>query len=237
MTVIALAAIIAVSAFTQSISGFGFAMVGVPLIALLTDPLTAVVCVTVLSAIYSTGAATHERALVDWGALRVVSLAALFGMPIGLLLAHEVPSPVLSVGIGGVVIICALTVGRSTRQVGRPGSVAAGVASGALLTSTGMNGPPLVLAMKGMDPDPNRFRATLQAVFVVQDLCAIVGFAVVGSVTAQRLFMVAWTAPALLIGWWVGRRLLPLIDEHRFDRIVVRLLILTGLVAIASALR
>ncbi|MFC6706787.1 TSUP family transporter [Flexivirga alba] len=212
-------------------------MVGVPLIAILTDPSTAVVCVTILSAIYSTGAAAHQRSLVDWRALRVVSASALVGMPTGLILARSVPAALLGVSIGLVVIGCALTVGRSARQFGRRGSVAAGIASGTLLTSTGMNGPPIVLAMKGPYADADRFRATLQAVFVIQDLCAIVGFVIVGSVTTHRLSIVAWAAPAVLIGWWVGLRVIPFIDDRRFDRIVVRLLIITGLVAIGSALR
>lgn len=235
--VLAVAIIVAASAWVQSISGFGFAMVGVPFIAMLADPVTAVVLATMLGALYSTGAAAHQREHVDWGALRIVSVTAVVGMPLGLLIAARVPPAVLSLVIGVVVIVFALMLGRAPRPIGAHGASVAGVASGVLLTSTGMNGPPLVFALKARGLDQFRFRATLQAAFVLQDVFAILGFAVVGAVTAQTLFLVAWAVPALLVGWWVGQRILPRIDERRFAHIVVGMLILAGLLSIASALR
>lgn len=236
MTALTVAAIIAVSALVQSVSGFGFAMVGVPFIAILADPVTAVVAATMLGCIYSTGAAVHQRSRIEWGALRIVSITALVGMPLGLLIAARVSPAALSFVIGVVVITFAVMLGRSPRAVGARGAAVAGVASGALLTSTGMNGPPLVFAVKGRGLDQHGFRATLQAAFVLQNIFAIVGFAFVGAVTGQTLTLVAWAVPALLVGWWVGQRILPRIDERRFAHIVVGMLVLAGLMSISSAL-
>ena len=237
VTILTVVGIVAVSALVQSISGFGFALVGVPFIAILTDPLTAVVAATMLGTIYSVGAAAHQRSRIDWGALRIVSVTALLGMPLGLLVASRVPAAVLSLFIGVVVIVFALMLGRAPRAVGHRGAAVAGVASGALLTATGMNGPPLVFALKGRDLDQYRFRATLQATFVIQDVFAIVGFAVVGAVTGATLAIVGWAVPALLVGWWLGQQVLPRIDERRFAHIVVGMLVLAGLSSIASALK
>ncbi len=236
MTVLAVAVIVAFSAWVQSVSGFGFAMVGVPFIALLTDPVTAVIVATLLGGLYSVGAAAHQRSRIDWGALRIVSATAVLGMPLGLLAAAQVPPALLSLFIGIVVITFALMLGRAPVILGTTGAAVAGVASGALLTSTGMNGPPLVFALKGRGLDQFRFRATLQGAFVLQNVFAVTGFAVVGALTGTRLGLVAWAAPALLVGWWLGQRVLPFIDERRFARIVVGMLVVAGLLSIGSAL-
>lgn len=242
VTVLAVVGIVALSAWVQSLSGFGFALVGVPFIAMLTDPLTAVVAATMLGTVYSAGAALHQRSRVDWGALRIVSITAVLGMPLGLLLARRVSPAVLSLVIGVVVIVFALMLARApagpaTRPLGTHGAAVAGVASGALLTSTGMNGPPLVFALKARGLDQFRFRATLQATFVLQDVFAIVGFAVVGSVAGSTLTLVAASVPALLVGWWAGQRILPRIDERRFAHIVVGMLVIAGLLSVLSAFR
>jgi uncharacterized protein len=235
VTALAVTAVIALGSFVQAVSGFGFALVAVPLVAMLTDPLTAVVTVTMVSCVYSAVVAVHERSRVDWGVLWPVTGPALVGMPLGLLITRAVPTAYVNMAIGVMVVGCALMLDRMAPRLGRRGVALAGVTSGALLTSTGTNGPPVVIAVSGRRLGQQEFRATLQATFVVQDVCAVLGFIVVGSVSWATALLVAGALPALPVGWWAAQRVLPHVDERVFSRVVKVLLVVVGVVAVASA--
>ena len=233
---IGVAAVCAFSAFAQIITGFGFALVGIPLLAALTDPVTAIVGVTVLSTALTAGAAAHQRHLVDWRATRVVTATALVGMPIGLLAVRTVESRWLDVLIGAVVLVFAVALARGLQMRGRGVTAAAGILSGALLTSTGMNGPPVVVAFQNRGMEPAHFRATLQAVFSLQDVLAVAGFALAGVLGTSVWPVAAAGAPAMLIGWWLGHRVAAHVNNTHFRRIVLFLLAATGCASLVTGL-
>ena len=126
--------------------------------------------------------------LVAWNALRwradiqrreaiTVTAAALLGMPIGILVLTRADDQVLTAIIGVIILALTAWLWRGLQlPTGRTTELTAGFASGALATSVGTNGPPLVIAFQatGMEPEP--FRATLQACFFVEGAVALVLF-------------------------------------------------------------
>lgn len=148
---IAVALVAAVAALAQMVTGFGFALVSIPLLSLLTDPMTAVTAGTVLS-LWLTGTATvHQRRHVDWSTTRLVTLTGLAGIRFGLVALRLIHPSWLSVLIGTVVIAFTIVLAcprSSRRTVKGSSSITAGWFSGALLASTGMNGPPIVIAFQ-----------------------------------------------------------------------------------------
>ena len=230
---VAVVGITVLSSFAQSVTGFGFALLGVPLLALVTDPVTAVVTVTLLSAVLTAGAAHTHRRVVQWRVTRTMVVTSLLGLPIGLALVRWVDMRWLNVLIGCVVVLFA--VGARRLSLGGPrGTAVAGVASGALLASTGMSGPPIVLALHDRGLGPRSYRATLQAIFCVQDAFALFGFLAVGVLTTTAGLYAAVGAPSMLAGWWLGQRLVDRIDEGVFRRCVVGMLVASGTVSVAT---
>jgi uncharacterized membrane protein YfcA len=113
--------------------------------------------------------------------------------------------------------------------------LAAGCLIGALLTSTGMNGPPLVATFQAMRLTPHAFRATLQAAFFVQDLFAIAGFVLIGQLSSQALVAAAAGIPGVLVGWFLGDRVFHLISPRVFRWLVLLLMTATGCMSLAQA--
>lgn len=99
------AAVLFLAAFGQALTGFGAALISVPLLSLLIGPVAAVVTVTMLSVFLSAGMAIQLRRSIDVSALRVVVPAGILGMPLGLLALRFVEPRWLSLGIG-VVVLC-----------------------------------------------------------------------------------------------------------------------------------
>lgn len=228
----AAAAIFVVAALAQAVTGFGSALVAVPLLALLADPVTAVVVATGVSLVLSSGAAWRERTHVDVRTARDLTVAGVLGMPAGLLVLALLDESMLTAGIAATMLVLIVLVATGLRVPGRALPVV-GLASGALLTSTGMNGPPLVMALVGQEPV--RYRATLQAVFAGQDLVAVAAFAVLGLVDREALLLTVAGTVGLPLGWRLGDVVFHRIPASRLRHVVVGGLVLTGVSMLVAA--
>lgn len=221
----------------QSISGFGAALVAVPLLALVLGPVPAVVAVTLASLFLSGWAARRERRNVEWGLARALVIGGLVGLPVGLVLLRALRPGALQV-LMAVTILGALVLVLRRVRLGdsRPITAGAGVLSGALLTSTGMNGPPLVLAVAGRGVSPLAFRATLQTVLCAQDAAAVLGFALVGAYSTPALVAALVGVVAAPLGWRLGDLVFRRIPVVAFHRVVALVLASSALVLLLDGL-
>jgi uncharacterized membrane protein YfcA len=64
---------------------------------------------------------------------------------------------------------------------------------------------------------------------------ASLGMAVSGQVTADVVWVAVLCLPATLIGAWIGARVYVGVSERTFQRVVLSLLLLSGLILIAQA--
>jgi uncharacterized membrane protein YfcA len=230
-------AILLAASFTQTVTGFGFALVAVPLLAQATDARTAVVGAALVSPLITVSTAVRERAHVRWRTAAAIVAAALLGMPFGLLVLRGAPERALTALIGVVALACTLIVWRGLRigtSVAMVGMV--GVLSGALGTATGTNGPPLVAAFQAMGYDPRTFRATIAAVFTGSGVLGLAAYAVAGQVRPSAVGVGLAGAPAVALGWWAGNRLFARIDPLRFRRLVIVALLLSCTITLLRAL-
>ena len=133
-----------------AVLGFGLALISTPILLFVYEPRT----VVVLTAIFS----IFINAAVAWDswheARRRLALAlfvpALFGIVVGAMVLGVVNPIYIRLGVGAIVIFSALLLVRDIRLPGantRWGTLFAGSASGALATSTGLAGPPIVLLL------------------------------------------------------------------------------------------
>ncbi|WBB80006.1 sulfite exporter TauE/SafE family protein [Micromonospora sp. WMMD882] len=228
--------VVLLGSFAQTVSGFGYAMVTVPLLTAATDPVTAVV-VTALTDIGLTLTATaRDRAHVRWRTAGVLTGAALLGLPVGLLVLATFPERLLSAVIAVVVTGCVALVWSGIRiRAGALGLGAVGALVGVLTTATGTNGPPLVAAFHSLGYDPRTFRATLAAIFSGVGLVALAGFAAIGRIDAQALRLSLVALPAVPLGWWLGNLVFDRLSPTVFRRIVLLGLLGSAGVALAAA--
>jgi uncharacterized membrane protein YfcA len=229
--------VFAAAAAAQAVTGFGMALVAVPLMSVVIDPVAAVVSTTMVSFVLTGWTSVRERSTVERPVAVRLVVAALLGMPVGLVLLAELDEHLLKALIAGVLLLVVLLLLAKVRlPAGALSQWGSGVLSGAMLTSTGMNGPPVVLTVQALGLSPRRFRGTLQAVFCAQDLVAVVGFAVLGYVTPVISVAALAGALAVPVGWWVGDRAFARLQPDRFRAVVLSMLALTALVGLCTAL-
>ncbi|NHC21848.1 TSUP family transporter [Nocardioides sp. IC4_145] len=220
-----------VASAAQAVTGFGFALVAVPALAAVTDPVRAVVVATLVGLALTTVSGARERAHVAAAPASRMVLGGLLGMPLGLVTLLHADEATLSLLICALVCLLATLLALRVRlPAGAGAQWGAGAVSGAMLTSTGLNGPPLVLLLQSTTLGPLRTRATLQVTFWCQELVAVGALLAVGRVDLELCVLAAAGALACPVGWRAGDAVFARIPEARFRPVV-----LVGLVAGAVA--
>jgi uncharacterized membrane protein YfcA len=234
---VVIAATLTVAAGIQVTMGFGFALIAIPIVAVAEDPKVAVVLITAVGVPMTLWNTYRWRRNLRVREMLTVAAASLVGMPLGALVLTRAPDRALTFTIGVVVLVLTAWLWRGLRLPSGPKTeISAGAVSGALATSTGTNGPPLVIAFQatGMERDP--FRATLAGCFLVQGVVAFCIFWANDLVTHDvgRAFLVGM--PAVVAGTIAGERLSARMHGRAFRAAVLGLLALSGALAVAGAL-
>jgi uncharacterized membrane protein YfcA len=173
-------------------------------------------------------------------ARRDALLLVLFSLPglvLGALALSVFPVQVLALLMATGVFFGLLVRVRARRSAARPAprwsAPLAGVTSGALGTSTGVSGPPLIFHLLARGLPPARMRDTLAAIFVSLGALGLVPLAATGSLDVPS-GMVLLLASAL-VGQIIGRRVFAMMAPGTYEPVVLVVLSAATLVALVSA--
>lgn len=234
-----IALIVAIAACAQMVSGFGFALMAVPMMGLAVDLKTAVVVSTICGTGSNTFQAIKDGRSRDDRLVQLLVAASFLGMPFGIVVLDRVELDALRVAIGIFVLLALVSVMKehgSSSAGGRPLEFVAGFVSGVLATSTSTNGPPLVLLLRSRGLAPEVFRATINTVFSIVSITSIATFAVAGKITATTLVATVVALPGLACGIYAGARLRGALSPEAFWRLVALLLAATAVSSILTGL-
>ena len=236
VTVVAVA--IALAATVFMIAGFGFSLLSMPLLVLVVPVSDALVIMALLGLASTAWQGIAMRAARDRPLARRLTLATYVGMPIGLVVLGVADDRALRAGVGVGVLLAtaALAAGVRLQAAGPAIDWALGALSGALSTSIGVNGPPLIFDLQARSLTPERTRATLAAVFALGSPVSLALFVADGRVTRDGLVAAAVAVPGWALGSLAGRAIRPHVAPERFRWLVLGLLGLSGTVALVTAL-
>ena len=232
------AAAMGIAALVQSLSGFGFALLAVPLMSLAVDVRTGVVVSTLVAMATTAVHAWSERSHCDVRLARSLLVSSFVGMPFGFLIFLFVPLRGLKIGLGAVVIVISLmlVMNVAVPAGSRLAERIAGVTSGMLATSLSTNGPPLVFILQGRSLSPEVFRGTISRVFAVVNVVTIVMFVGAGRVGHDALWGSIAVLPVVALFTRIGYAIRPSMNGARFRVLVIVLLVSSGISAIVTAL-
>ncbi|MCC6381253.1 MAG: sulfite exporter TauE/SafE family protein [Dehalococcoidia bacterium] len=228
----------ALASLTQSLSGFGFSLLLVPPLAMVTGPKEAVVLANAMGLLVNLTGVVRLHTAVDWQLGLTLFAAAVVGMPIGYAVLAAADPATLQILIALTVIVATLLIARGARLPGRGRllDAGAGLLSGILNTSTSMSGPPVVLYLHGQRLAPAVFRATLTALFFASGVVAVALFMAGGRFGLAEAALTGVAAPGLVAGWFGGHLLFHRLQAAQFRRLVVLVLLASSVSALLAAL-
>ncbi len=242
LAVLAFCAVVGVGGFVQAVTGFGFALLVVPVTVALIGPEAGIGLVTAVGIILPAVMAWDLRRHIDPGAVTRVVVAAAVGAPFGLLVLTRLPADSIRVLIAVSVLISVVVLWRNPKVPhlgGRSGErleLGAGLLSGAIATSTGTNGPPVVLALQAQGYPPDPFRATLCATFASINAAVLAWFIASGQLVWAVMPMALYCVPLLFGGWWIGTQIRDRVPAERFRLVVLALLTISAVASVVAAL-
>lgn len=226
------------AAATSGLAGFGFSIISVPMLLIFYPPATVIALNKVLTLGTTWMVLVGIWRAISWRHLLRLVPFALVGLLGGIQVLRVLDDQAITLIVGVTVILFALLLlsGLIRHLPERPWMAPlAGLVSGVSSTSTGMSGPPLVLFFTVVGLPVPTFRATSVAYFLLIDLVGFPALLLQGVISQSDLVLSLLLAPAALAGRWAGSCLVRFVTPGRFRRIVLLLLLLTGVIAIVNA--
>ncbi len=222
------AIIFAFASFAQSSSGFGFALVAVPLLLYFFDLSVVVPLVTAADLVACLAITALDvrslRPRLIWPLLPGLTGGSLAGTYFLKWAPALLLKPVLGLGI---ILYCLFSLFRPPRRPLSPtpsaGIVAGGVA-GVLGGLFGTNGPPIVMYLREVVRDKEAFRCHTSLTFLSDTLYRLVLYGVVGLLTPVVWSTLFRSSPGLILGLVAGSALHRRMPQRLFDRMVILLL-------------
>jgi uncharacterized membrane protein YfcA len=249
LAVAAGAAVVSGAALQSSI-GFGFALVAAPLLFAATSPAEAVGLMIVLALEVSLLTLLTERRRPEpvWSDVRAVVAWSLPGALAGVAVLRSLDDLALQLLVtAGVLSALAVNLRAAHRTEPPPGAAhepprwarpAAGLASGALNTSTSTGGPPVVLLMMSRGLRPGVVRDTLTATFIGFALVSAIALLLTSTSDAvPDAAAVAALVPLTALGQIVGRLVFARLAAGRsYERVLTAVLCVTVAVGLLGVL-
>src|SRR5262249_42473983 len=113
-----------------------------------------------------------------------------------------------------------------------PIGVIAGIVSGILGGMFGTSGPPFVIYLAYQIKSKDILRATLIGLFAIDYSWRLVVFAITGLITKNVLLMTLYLTPALVLGTVFGKKSFFAINESRYRKNCVILLVISDILLI-----
>lgn len=223
--------------FIQGLTGFGSALVAIPLLSLIIDIKAAVpLCILngLIITVYLAVKLSHH---LDRRKILPLVLGSIPGVFAGATLLKRVDSYVIRIGIG-VLLISYSLYNLLTRprplNPGRGWGYVAGFLTGAIGAAFSAGGPPAIVYTTLTDWKKEEIKATLSGFFVANGVVTALAHAITGVSSLTTVGFFGVTAPFVLFGTTLGSRVTEKIDHQSYLRIVYCFLIVMGIMMIVA---
>jgi uncharacterized protein len=220
------------SAFTQSVSGFGVALVSMALLPLLIDVQSATALVALIVIVVDIGVLARYYKSLRFGDVWPLLLPSFFGVPLGIFLLRYIEESVMLLFLGIILVgyaVYALMGFRLFELKGRGWAYLAGFLGGLLGGAYNANGPPIIIYANCRRWKPDVFKGNLQSFFLFNSFVIAIGHAVGGNFTPEVWRMFLAGLPGIILGLLAGIALDKRINPIVFRKIVLVLLLVMGI--------
>jgi uncharacterized membrane protein YfcA len=222
------------AAFVTGLAGFAFGIVAAAIWLHVLTPTQATALIVAFGLIVQGVSVWKLRQAIKWGRLMPFLIGGVIGVPIGAELLRWTTPTSLRMAVGALLVAFSLwyLFRPNLGSMARAGAVAdgaVGIVNGVIGGATGLAGIAAVIwcSLRGWPAAEQRavFQPSGVAVFLMTGLW-LGGTGMIGT-DAVKLFLIG--LPALALGTWVGLKLFGKLNDAAFRRVVLVLLLLSGL--------
>lgn len=226
------------AAFVTGLAGFAFGMVAAAIWLHALTPMQATVLIVAYAFLVQSYAVWKLRRALNFKRLLPFIAGSALGIPAGIVVLRWASPADLRLAVGVLLILFSVyNLARpkmpELKDAGQTLDAGVGVLNGLLGGSTGLGGilPTIWCTVRGWTKDEQR--AVFQPTAVATFLMIMLWLGGSGTVTTDMLRLFIIGLPALMAGSWLGWKLYGRIDEATFRKIVLGLLLVSGVTLVA----
>ncbi len=213
--------------------GFGIGMTTIPVLLFVFDPQTVIVVVNTVSLLLFVLIVAQNRHELPIRRVGPLALAGMAAVPVGVFVLKETDSHLLKIAISAVTILLTILV-ASRVETPIPRGTIAGlvVAFGVSITlnALGIGGPIMALYVFAQNWSRNAVRGALSLYFLFVETAGVIGYAVAGLMTPERLWLIAIVAVPVVLGFYLATYLVRRMNESVFrTATIVAILVMCGM--------
>ncbi len=238
LTLIFISIIFLLAGFIQGLSGFGSALLAMPLLTLFVDVKTAVPLCILQSLLMTAYLSWKLRAFVERGKILPLIAGSLPGIYIGVTFLNKAEPALVQVLLGMLIVMYStysLVFKPAPRKVHRLWAYIAGFCTGFIGSAFSTGGPPAIIYTTLTGWSKDHIKATLSAFFFVTSVITVAAHAVSGLTNTLVLKYFSVSSLFVLLGVYGGSRLYDRIKRQGYIRIILATLIALGLMMIIAA--
>lgn len=222
------------AALARGFSGFGAALIFVPLASALLGPRTAVPLLLVADGVMAAGMIPGAWRSADRREVATMASGALAGVPAGVWVLASLDPLVLRWAIVALAALMLALLVSGWRYHGQPRpatAVLVGAVSGLFSGAAQIGGPPVVAYWLGGTAPARVVRANIILFFAATTVLSASGYLWKGLITAEVLSLAALIAPVYGLGTWAGSRMFGWASERTYRRICLAMILAATLVS------
>ena len=215
------------ASLTQGLSGFGSVLLSIPLLAIFLDIKTVIPLTALIGLSMSLILLFHLRPYLDWKKIYPLLIAAIPGIPLGVIFLKKLDKTVILCVLGIVLIAYSLysLLSRSPgKRIRGYWAYPFGFIAGCLGGAFGATGPAVIIYTSLQTWSKDQIKVTLQGFFVISYAVVVFFQAHNGLTTITVLLFYGVSLPMLILGTYVGSLFYGMIREETYRRVMLVLL-------------
>lgn len=221
-----------IGGLVRGFTGFGFAMVFMPIAASVVAPPLALAIIFFIDMPFALVLGARALPKADWRNVVLLIAAAACFFPVGLYLLTTLDPLATRWTISAIVLAAVVLLASGWRYRGKPGpplTLAVGSVSGLFNGLASLSGLPIaVFWLSSQTKKPIEIRHDMQAYFGLSTLVSTAIMASRGLLTLEALKLALWLAPAYGLMMFIGTRGFHLSSEATFRRVAYLIILLAA---------
>jgi uncharacterized membrane protein YfcA len=227
--------IAAISGLVRGFTGFGSALIYMPLISAVYSPQIAAATLLLIDGISSLPVSIRAIPRCNWREVAPVTIAGAVALPFGAAILIYLDPLLLRWCIAGLVLIALATLAAGWRYHGKPNvaaSLGVGILAGLGAGAAQIGAPPLLVYWLGGQNSATTVRANIMVYFIMQGAMSMIAYLYSGLITAQAIVLSVLLGVPFAIMLIVGARWFHGSSDELYRRVAYIIIAAAGLISL-----
>ena len=212
-------------------AGFGIAIGSSPIMLLTVDPQSTVIVINTVSLLIFVLMIYQNKNHINYKEMTVPVIFGLIGVPVGIYILANSNAAALRVSIALLIIFLGilLAFNPAISAIRHKYTLwGAAFLVSVMITSTGIGGPIMAVAVLARNWDRDSIRGSLPYYYIFIETAAVIGYVITDLFDSERLILTGISVFPALLGFWLASILVNKINQTYYRNLILGIVICAG---------